>query len=293
MNTIQGASGARPGSPTYLASILLIAAIASLALPTLHSFATVFWARTSDTHAPVVLAFIAVAFWRERHALNWSASRHAVKSAFALALLGAGLYFLGRSQSFYQLEGLGLVVLIVAAILLVGGFDGLRCYLFPCFMLLFVIPIPGSVADHLLVPLKLILSQGITDLFHALGYPVSNHGVILNVGFYQLQIADACAGLRSLISLSAIGFLFIYLLPPSRGAISVLLLLLTPTLALSANFLRVALLVLITYYFGGDAGAASHDLAAYCEIVIVLIFFVLARLLLEAIFGLPDRQHHG
>lgn len=267
------------------AGALVISALAVLILPTLYSFATIFWARTSDTHAPIVLAFIAVAFWRERGALDWSATPRAIGAASALALLAALLYFLGRSQSFYQLEGLGVVLMIAAAILLVGGFSGLRRCLFPCFMLLFVIPIPNSVANSLLVPLKMFLSQGVTDLFHALDYPVSNHGVVLNVGFYQLQIADACAGLNSLISLSAIGLLFVYLLPPSRRLVTVLLLLLTPALALAANFLRVAALVLITYYFGGDAGAASHEVAAFSEIIIVLLFFSATRVALEWAFG--------
>jgi exosortase len=284
---------ARADWPAQIASLLTLTALAVLTLPTLYSFATIFWARTRDTHAPVVLAFIVVAFWRERHALNWSATPRAVACAFGTALFGAVLYFLGRSQSFYQLEGLGLIIVIAAAILLIGGFHGLRRYLFPCFMLLFVIPVPGSIADHLLVPLKMVLSQAVTDMFYALGYPISNHGVILNVGFYQLQIADACAGLRSLISLSAIGLLFVYLLPPSRPIVTVLLLLMTPLLALIANFLRVAMLVMITYYFGGDVGASAHELAALSEIVIVLAFFVLTRLLFEAIFGSGDETRRA
>lgn len=271
----------------------MLGALAILILPTLYSFATTFWARTSDTHAPIVMAFIAVAFWRERHALDWSATPRARGSAFALGMFAALLYFLGRSQSFHQLEGLGVVFMIAAAILLVGGFGGMRRYLFPCFMLLFVIPVPNSVADSLLVPLKMHLSQGVTDLFYTLGYPVSNHGVILNVGFYQLQIADACAGLNSLISLTAIGLLFVYLLPPSRRIVTVLLLLLTPALALAANFLRVAALVLITYYFGGDAGAASHELAAYSEIVIVLAFFAATRAGLERLLGQKEHPANG
>jgi len=269
---------------------MVIAALAVLVLPTLYSFATIFWARTSDTHAPIVLAFIAVAFWRERHVFDWSASPRAIGLAFGAATFAALLYFLGRSQSFYQLEGIGVVLMIAAAILLVGGSSGLKRCLFPCVMLLFVIPIPNSVANSLLVPLKMFLSQGVTDLFYAIGYPVSNHGVVLNVGFYQLQIADACAGLNSLISLTAIGLLFVYLLPPTRTAVTILLLLLTPALALAANFLRVSTLVFITYHFGGDAGTASHELAAFSEIIIVLIFFSATRALLEWALG---RKSHA
>jgi exosortase len=86
------------------------------------------------------------------------------------------------------------------------------------------------------------------------GYPVAGSGVMINIGQYQLLIAAACAGLNSLISLSAIGLFYIYIRHNANWRYAVLLMFAIVPVAIMANFIRVVVLILITYYLG-DATA--------------------------------------
>jgi exosortase len=278
-------SAAPHGGTHLLANVVMALALLVIIVPTLYNFAIVFWLVSDDTHAPIVLAGLVYGFWRERDVFDWSSSGGEKLAASGVGLLAAILYVLGRSQGFYQLEGVGAIGFVLAAVILVGGRRALRRLGYLTILLLFVVPVPGAVANNLLVPLKKMLSNGVVGLFSTLGYPVANHGVILSVGFYQLQIADACAGLRSLLSLSAMGLLFVHFVPSTSRRVTVLLLVLIPFIALAANFTRVSSLVLVTYYFGGDVGERAHNSVAYLEIVIALLMFLGVHALLERVLG--------
>ncbi len=270
---------------------MVLAAIAILAIPTIREFATVFWSLPDDTHEPIVLAGLLFGFWRDRSVFNWRSSRAARIAALPVSLIAAAAYVTGQSQEFYQLEGLGLIGFVYACLLLATDSTKLAKLSFLAALMLFVIPMPGTLVDALLVPLKLTLTANVARFFAFLGYPVGYEGVVLNVGYYRLGVANACAGLRSLLALSAIGLMFVYLVPARRRLSDVLLVLLLPLLALGANFFRLSLLVLITYYFGGDAGAAAHNWAGYAEIGLSLIGFLVVHRVLDIVFGGKPVRH--
>lgn len=77
--------------------------------------------------------------------------------------------------------------------------------------MLFMVPLPGVVVDSLTQPMKIAVSYVAEQLMHAAGYPVARSGVILQVGQYQLLVADACAGLQTLFVLEAMGLLYLNL----------------------------------------------------------------------------------
>jgi exosortase len=267
------------------AAVAVVVGLASLAIPTLYSFYRLIWVHDQDTHAPIILAGIVFAIWRKRALLNFSASNAEQFGALGLAALGLTAYVLGRSQAFLQLEGLGLIVVTFAALLLAGGARALAHLSYVTSLLLFVVPVPGTLVDTVLVPLKMWLANHIVDLLAMFGYPIANHGVVISIGFEQLQVADACAGLRSILSLSAISLLFIYFIRSSSWAASLLLVLATPFIALFANFFRVMALVLVTYHLGSRAGADFHDYAAYIEVIVAVLSLLACHSLLEVVLG--------
>jgi exosortase len=120
--------------------------------------------------------------------------------------------------------------------------------------------------NNLLVPLKKIVSTIVADGLFACGMPIARDGVVLYIGGYQLLIADACSGLNSMIALTAIGCLYVYL-RGSKGwvATSILLAAVLP-IAFVANLIRVTGLVVITYLWGERAGQRFHDFAGIAEI---------------------------
>lgn len=264
-----------------LATVLVLAALAVLGIPTFTRFAQVFWSRPDDTHGPLVLIGVLFGFWLERGAFTWETGPVQRAIGAVVAGLGAAALALGRSQMFYQLEGVGLLLFGLGALCAMVPPRASRRLALLVALSLFLVPLPATLMDAALLPLKLALSKAVVASLAWAGLPVGSHGVIISVGFYQLQVADACAGLRSMLALTAIGLLFIHFVPArGRHTAAALLALILP-IAVVANFCRVATLVLLTYYMGGDFSERAHNMAGYAEIALTLALFVLAHAVLE------------
>jgi exosortase/archaeosortase family protein len=112
--------------------------------------------------------------------------------------------------------------------------------------------------------------------------------VVLTIGQYQLLVADACSGLNSMFTLSALGFMYLYLLRYQSWLHNGLLLLSILPVAFCANIVRVVALVLITYHFGDAAGQSfMHGFSGIVLFVIaVLILFGVDALINLAMAGL-------
>jgi exosortase len=110
-------------------------------------------------------------------------------------------------------------------------------------------------------------------------------GVMLSIGQYKLLVADACSGLNSMFSLSALGLLYLYLMKYRSWLHNGLLLLAVLPIAFAANVIRVMALVLITYYFGDEAGQGfAHAAAGMVLFVAALMLLMLFDVFLRLIF---------
>jgi exosortase len=134
-----------------------------------------------------------------------------------------------------------------------------------------------------------VISTQAVNLLHALGYPIGSTGVTIQIAQYDLLVAAACAGLNSIISLTAICLFYIYLRHRANWRYAALLVLMIIPIAVFANFVRVILLILITYYFGDAAAQGfAHDFAG-------LVMFLISVLSIFALDGLatPIRRALG
>jgi exosortase len=86
------------------------------------------------------------------------------------------------------------------------------------------------------------------------GYPVSRAGVIINIGPYQLLVADACSGLNSLFTLEALGLLYLNVMRHESAFRNIVLALLIVPISFASNVTRVIVLSLITFHMGDAAG---------------------------------------
>ena len=118
----------------------------------------------------------------------------------------------------------------------------------------YLIIIPGWAIGAATAPLKTFISELVASGLAAFGLPIAHAGAVLSAGPYQLLVAEACSGVNSLIALTSVGaaYLFMARKDDPRTALIVGALLLP--IAIVANIARVAILVLITYVFGYDAG---------------------------------------
>lgn len=264
---------------------LLLAGFALLYLPSYAELARTVWSTDEQGHGPIILAVSAWLFYNLRHELAALTAKPLLGPGFALLALGLAAYVLGRSQSFLLLAVGSQLLVLTSLILLFLGRSALRLVWFPLFFLVFMTPFPEALVATVTGPLKSAVSAVAADLLYALGYPVSRVGVILNVGQYQLLVADACAGLNSMFTLEALGLLYMNLMKYTSVARNVVLSILVVPIAFAANIVRVMILVLVTYHFGDAAGQGFvHGFAGMVLFIVGLIFVLLTDYALGYVF---------
>jgi exosortase B len=213
------------------------------------------WSSSEHGHGPIVLG---VCLWLMHRRFGEVQSTLAVQPAPAwawpLLLLGAFLYLSGRMLDVVYAEVGSVILMLTGVLLLSDGKATVKALAFPLFFMIFMIPLPGFIVDPVGQAMKLMVSTATDHVLHALGYPISRTGVILQIGQYQLLVADACAGMRTLFMLEALGILYLNLVRHTSWFRNITLAVLIVPISFSANIIRVVVLSLITYHLGDEAG---------------------------------------
>jgi exosortase B len=254
---------------------------AAMYVPSYLSAATGLWQTDEFGHAPMILAVTLWLFWRRRQQISTAPEAPKAVVGWPLLSLGLLLYVSGRMFSISSVEFVSQPLVAAALLLLLRGKAALGAAWFAVFYMVFMIPMPGTLVDALTGPLKHWISNIVVELLYAAGYPIARNGVTITIGQYQLLVADACSGLNSMFSLSALGTLFMYVMARSgRWHNAVMLASILP-IAFAANMVRVIVLVLVTYHLGDEAGQGFlHGAAGILLMLVALfVFFVLDALL--------------
>lgn len=223
----------------------------ALIIPTMIRVAEQSWSTDAGAHGPIVLA---TGIWLLTRG-DWAPDmagrdRFALPAIAATAIVALPIYVFGRAYDFISLEaGAVYLALLLSGIATLGPMALWR-NAFPFVYLGFLVPPPGWAVDQLTAPLQHLISMMATDLLSALGYPIMRSGVSLYIAQYQLLVEQACSGMNSLIGLTAITLFYIYVLHRASWRYSLLLVALILPVAVLANFIRVIVLVLLTYYYG-------------------------------------------
>ena len=249
--------------------------------PAYFELANTVWASDEQGHGPSILAVSVWSLYTKRHQIAAVPSRPLPWLGWPLLLFALALYAIGESQDIIMAAISSQIVLIAALLLLFKGARALALAWFPLFFMLFMVPLPEAMVAAITGPLKRGVSAVASAMLYQAGYPVGRTGVILTVGPYQLMVADACAGLNSMFTLEALGMLYMNLMRYTNAARNVVLALLLVPTAFAANVVRVLILVLVTYYFGDEAGQGFvHGFAGIVLFLVALGFMlVLDRLL--------------
>jgi exosortase len=245
----------------------------ALYLPIYWGFAEGPWRRDENAHALIVMAIAAgaagVRLATEPFALTRKPSEIALGGVLIFAGLGAAL--LGKLSEADLIASASQTPLALGAALALFGWAGVKRLWFPIALTLYLIIWPGWALDALTGPLKIAVSQTVATSLYAAGLPVAHAGAVISAGPYQLLVADACAGLNSLIALTAVGAVYLYMVKHADWRINALVLASLIPIAIIANICRVGLLVLITWFMGFDAGQGFlHDGAGLLMFAVAL-----------------------
>jgi exosortase B len=227
--------------------------LAVLFLPTFADLFTGAWIGEEQAHGPMIFGlalWLVYRKWPEVRAVKPASSA----AGWPVLALGLMLHLLGRTQHILMFE-IGAILLVLAAIVLVKcGARAMGVLWFPFFFMLFMVPLPSEFVAAVTMPMKMAVSWATEHILFGAGYPISRSGVVLQVGQYQLLVADACAGLQTLLTLEALGLFYLNLMRHPSAFRNVGLALLIVPISFSANVIRVIVLTLITYHLGDAAG---------------------------------------
>jgi len=264
-----------PASLDLPAALLIVAGLAGMYGPRYFELSETIWRSDEQGHGPIILAVSLWLLYSARHALVQLNASAAPVQGFLLVAVGALFFAAGYALESWIFQIGSQIPVLAGLILIWRGWRGLRVVWFALFFMCFMIPLPEALVSAVTAPLKSAVSAVASSMLYDMGYPVGRSGVMLTVGPYQLMVADACAGLNSMFTLEALGMLYMNLMRYTSAKRNVLLALaLIPTAFLS-NVCRVIILVLVTYYFGDEAGQGFvHGFAGMVLFMVALLLML-------------------
>jgi exosortase D (VPLPA-CTERM-specific) len=156
---------------------------------------------------PVVSAWM---LWMRREALLASFGQPSW-TGLAVIALAVVMHVVGQYSSIYLLSQIGFILVLMGIALTAGGYSLLRVAFVPIAFLIFAVPLPYFIQSNLTLQLQLISSQLGVDVIRLFQIPVYLEGNVIDLGYYKLQVVEACSGLRYLYPLLSLSFLAAYL----------------------------------------------------------------------------------
>ena len=180
------------------------------------------------------------------------------------------------------LTRVSLIGLTAGSIVFLLGWQALRVLAFPVALLLLMIPIPALIFNQIAFPLQLLASQVGETTLRTLGVPVLREGNVIVLANASLEVAEACSGIRSLISLLTLGIVYGYFSDP-RGGVRVAIALSTIPIAIASNGMRVAGTGIAAHYIGPEAAEGFfHTFSGWLMFVAAFVMlFVVVRLIIR------------
>jgi exosortase B len=250
--------------------------LALLFVPTFHDLFTGAWIGEEQGHGPIIFALALWLIYRKwPEMLVATTPPRTSWTGWPVLAIGLLAHMLGRSQKILMLEVLSIMLVMAATLLVKRGGRALGVLWFPFFFMIFMVPLPAEFVAAVTMPMKMAVSWATEHVLFAVGYPISRSGVILQIGQYQLLVADACAGLQTLLTLEALGLFYLNLMRHPSAFRNIGLALFIIPISFSANVIRVLVLTLITYYYGDAAGQGFlHGFAGMVLFVTALVLIL-------------------
>lgn len=203
------------------------------------------WVDPNYSHGFLVPLVTLYLIWKKRDKLKTLEKRRSYFGLLIL-LLGLGIYIVGTAGAEYFSARLSLVIVLFGLVFYLNGRKWAKELLFPIAFLGFMIPIPYVIYYSIAFPMQLFSTKLTQLLLHFIGMPSIRQGNIIHLPNYSLEVVEACSGLRSLVSLLALGAFFAYITFKSNLKRIILFLSIFP-IAVGANILRIFITALGAY----------------------------------------------
>lgn len=257
----------------YIAFISIVAIVVALYLPVIVPMVKVWASDDNYSHGflvPIISLYLA---YMRKNELQ-DADVRPCNAGIALVACGLLLLILGWVATEYLTMRSSLVVVIAGLILYLLGWEIFKILLAPMCYLFLMVPIPAVLYDAAAFPLKLFVTNVSVLSMKALGIVVWQEGNILMFPNITLEVADACSGLRSIMSLLALGAAYAFVLH-AKIRDRVILIVSTLPIAVLTNTLRVVATGVLAQFFGSAAAEGFfHEFAGLFVFAAAVVMFV-------------------
>lgn len=249
-----------------------------------HVFESLIDAWTNDgnySHGFFIIPLAAYFAWIRRDRLESAA----IKPTWAgLVVFGGGILLLlaGLLGSELFISRISLLFTLAGVVLFLFGWKHLRILAFPLAFLLLMVPIPAIIFNQITFPLQLLASRVGASALTACSIPVLREGNVLILANTSLEVAEACSGIRSLVSLITLGIVYGYF-TDSRLWVRTAIVLSTIPVAIVANGARVAGTGIAAHWWGPAAAEGFiHEFAGWVVFMASLVMLLgIQRLILR------------
>jgi exosortase len=232
------------------------------------------------SHGFLIPFISAYAVWRGRDRIFSTPLAPRTFSGGALMLAALLMLFAGIAGAELTLTRLSMTLSLAALVVYFCGFEWLRRLIFPIGLLLLAIPIPNIIFNQIAFPLQLIASDYAARIIKLFGVPALREGNVIELAQMKLQVVEACSGIRSLVSLSALAVVYSRFFERRWWKRAALVVAVIP-IAITANAARVAGTGLMAHHWGTKAAEGfMHGFSgAIVFVVAVLLLLAFAQLL--------------
>jgi exosortase len=258
-------------------SVVICLLIAAVYYRVLVKLVTDWWQIPDFSHGFLVPLFAAYLVWEKRETIR---SMKVAPSWGGIAVMVLGLVVLmvlGVYGSDLFLSRISLLILLAGVVLCFGGRQFLKELRFPLLVLLLAIPLPAIIYNQITFPLQILASKLASGLLPLFGVPVLREGNVIELPLMKLEVAEACSGIRSLMSLFTLAVFYGYFLEKSNLRRTALALASIP-IAIAANAVRILGTGLCVQYWDPDkAMGFFHEFSGWVIFLVSLTFLYLVH----------------
>ncbi len=260
----------RPYGRNLLWGALLIGGLVAAAyLRVLAKLVSDWWEFPDFSHGFLVPPFAAYVLWRKRAVLA-NIRIAPAWTGVALVTFGLMVLLLGVYGAELFLSRISLVIVLAGLVLAFGGSQMLKETRFALFVLLLAIPIPAIIYTQITFPLQILASKLASALLPLFGVPVLREGNVIQLPALSLEVAEACSGIRSLMSLLTLAIFYGYFMERATWRRFALAFASVP-IAIAANAVRLLGTGLSVQYWDPDkAMGFFHEFSGWVMFLVSL-----------------------
>jgi len=241
------------------------------------------WLNHPNNSHGILVPFISLYFfWEKRSRLSQAAPGSSIWGLIIL-IISMAFYIISLAGAVAFIARLMIVSSLAGLILFAAGKKIFKSVMFPVLYLFFMVPVPDSIISQVALPLQFFATTISAVIIKAMSIPVFQEGNMLYFAQTQLEVAEACSGIRSIASLTMLSVLFAYFSKPGKGK-KVLLVASAVPIALLANIIRVTGTGILAHFYGDQmAQGFLHEFSG-------LAVFVFGFFILLGVFFLLNRK---